>query len=121
WGDRVKGNVGNRARAESDRVVCRQARLGLDGGDRGPGGILVELPRVQRDRRDAGRPRDQGEPLMEGDELAQRRDREARVAVDDRLARLMAEDERVRRAAVHEPESDARVGGMEKGTLTFDP
>ena len=60
------------------------------------------------------------DPLVELDELAQRRDRVALVVVDVALSRLVAEHEHVRRAAVVEPERDARVLRMEQRALALD-
>ena len=43
-----------------------------------------------------------------------------RVALHVRSARDMAEDIRVRRGAVHEPERDAGVRGMDERALSLD-
>ena len=68
----------------------------------------------------AGGPRQQADLLVQRDELGERRDREALVAVHDRLARHVAEHVGVRRGAVDEAERDSGVGGMQQRPLAFD-
>ena len=107
-------------RAEANRVAGGQAGLLLRGLDRAPGVGLVEVPRVQRDAGDAGLPRDQRHALVQLDELAERRNREALVVGDVPLSGLVAEDEEMRRRPVVQAERDARVLRMEQRALALD-
>jgi len=91
--DRVENPVGS----EPHRVVRDQPRFRLRARDRGARGVLGELARVQRDRRDPCLARRQRDPLVQLDELRQRQQRMAGIALDLRRPRLVAEDERVRR------------------------
>ena len=70
----------------------------------------------------AGRDR-QREPLVQLDELAQRRNRvrAAAGALDLRPAALVAEDEQVRDASVVEAERDAGVDRVQERALALDP
>ena len=79
--------------------------------------------RVERDGDDARRPRGQREPLVQLDELAQRRDRvrPAARALDLGAPGLVAEHEQVRDAAVVEPERHAGVDRMDERALALDP
>ncbi len=72
---------------------------------------------------DPRRPRRERQPLVQLDELAERRDRmrAAARALDLGAARLMAEDEQVRRAAVEEAERHAGVDRMDDRALPLDP
>ena len=65
-------------------------------------------------------PREQADPLVQVDELGERRDREALVLVDEALARLVAEHVGVRRRAVDQPERDAGVRRMQQRALPLD-
>ncbi len=73
--------------AETHRIVGRQAGLGLRLLDRPACRCVVQIPCVERDREHLRRARDQADPLVQVDELGERRDREALVAVDDPLVR----------------------------------
>ena len=97
--------------------------LGLGGRERRPRVVVGEPAGVQRDRDHLRRPDGQREPLVELDELAERRDRvrPAARALDLGRARLVAEDEQMRCAAVVEPERDARVDRVKDRALALDP
>src|SRR5213075_1217324 len=75
------------------------------------------------DRGYARRTRRQRYPLVQLDELAQRRDRvrPAPGTLDLRAAALVAEDEQVRNAPVVEAERDAGVHGVQERALALDP
>ena len=72
---RCENGVDELGGAEAHRIVGRQARLRLGRRDRRARLVLAERPRVERDRDDPRRARRQREPLVQLDELAQRRDR----------------------------------------------
>ena len=74
----------------------------------------VEARRVQRERDDARRATGERHPLVELDELCERRDRMPRGALDLGRAGSVAEDEGVRRGAVEQAECDARVRRMDE-------
>ena len=122
--------IGRRRRAQRRRVGLTPKRTGSSAGrpvSASAAAIAARAPssssvaRVERDRDDLGRPGDQRRALVQLDELGERRHREALVVVDDLLAGLVAEHERVRRAAVKQAERDAGVRGMEQRALALDP
>ena len=104
---RARRRAGARRRSGPDR------RPGARSRPRRPRSRPAPRPRrvgrVQRDRGDAGGPERQRDALVEIDELGERRQRMARVALDLGRARPVAEDEHVRRRAVDQPERHARV------------
>ena len=65
-------------------------------------------------------PGGQRDPLVQVDELRQREQRMAGIALDLGLARHVTEHEEVRRGAVDQPERDAGVRGMGDGSLSLD-
>ena len=75
---------------------------------------------VQSDRRDPGLAGRQGDPLVQLDELGQRQQRVARIAVNLGRPCLVAEDEHVRCRAVDQAERHPGVGGMRDRALTLD-
>src|SRR5919204_6559454 len=120
--DRPEHCVGQLARAEAHRIVGREARLGFCFDDRCVRVILGHRGGVERYRHDLRRAERERQPLVQFDEFRQRRNwRPRRIAFDARPADLVAEDERVRRAAVNEPERHPRVDRMEDRALPFDP
>ena len=82
--------------------------------------VVVQRPRVERDRRDPCGAQRQRHALVQLDELGERRDRIAGIALDLGRARHMAEDVRVRSRAVHEPERDTGVRRMRERALALD-
>ena len=62
----------------------------------------------------------EADPLVQVDELGERRHREALVLVDVALSGLVAEHVRVRCRAVDQPERDAGVAGMQQRALPLD-
>ena len=101
-------------------IVRRQAGLGLGLVDRLPGGCARRAARVQRDREHRAGRASRLICSCSAHELGERRDREAVVSVDDRLARHVAEHVGVRRRAVDQAERDARVGRMQQRSLALD-
>ena len=79
-----------------------------------------EVACVERDRRHAGPAGGERDPLVQLDELGQRQQRVAGIALHLGRAGLVAEDERVRRRAVDETERHPRVGGMRDRALALD-
>src|SRR5262249_45057304 len=113
--------VGEPVGPEAYRVVGGEAGFLLGLGNRGAGALLVDVAGVERERHDLGGAGDQRRAFVELDELRERRDREPLVAVDEPLPGEVAEDERVRGAAVEKPERHARVGRVQQRALAFDP
>ena len=115
--------VDERPGVEANRVARREPGLPLGLRDRGSCVLLAEPTRVERDGGDPRRARRQRDPLVELDEVAQRRDPvRATPCTFDRLASgLVAEDEQMRGAAVVEAERDARVDRVQERALALDP
>ena len=107
--------------AETHRVVCGQACFGLGSGDLRAGVVLVELAGVEGDRRHAGGSQQQGRPLVELDQIAERRQRVVGIALDVRGARLVDENERMRRTSVDQAERDPGIRRVDERSLAFDP
>ena len=115
--DRLQDATG----AEPNRVVGDDAGLALDLGDRSAGGVLLEAVGLDRYRDDRGRPHVPRHPHLVVDQLRERRDGIARVAVDRLSARLVHEEQCVRRRSVQQPERDAGVERMVERALALDP
>ena len=120
----------SRARPASRRAAGRR-RSAPDRRRRGPSRPRPpRSPRGRRRRRRAGacsarrrppcRAGGQRDPLVQLDELRQREQRMAGIALDLGLAGHVAEHEEVRRAAVDQPERDAGVRRMGDRALALD-
>ena len=109
--------------AEPHGIVRRQTCLVLGRRQCRPRFTLAQLTRVERHRGDPSGPGGQRCPLVQLDQLTQRRDpmRAAAGALDLGLARLVAEHEQVRHAAVVEAERHAGVDRVQERALALDP
>ena len=90
----------------SEFVPTGQTGIAIAGWGISVDAVVAEVVRVERDRDDLRGAGDQRRALVQLDDLRERRDREALVAVDKVLARLVAENERMWRASVQEAERD---------------
>src|SRR5207248_4697964 len=108
------------AAAEANRVVGRQAGLLGGRGDRRSRLLFGEMCRVEREAGDAGASLWQSDPLVQLHQLAQARERRARIALDLGRARAVAENESVRRGAVDQAKGHSGVGGVDERALTLD-
>src|SRR5581483_6987442 len=104
---------------ESNGIVSRKPGVGLCCRDRRPRRVVVERARVHGDRDDLCRTDGEREPLVQVHELAQRRNwmRTAACAFDLRVPRLVAEDEKMRRASVVQADGHAGIDGVQDRAL----
>src|SRR5437660_3839685 len=112
------------ARAEPHRIGRREAGVGRGLRHGRPCAGLGHVERVETDPDHLGRTHRSRRPLVDLHQLGERRDPDPRLAavvVADVVARsLMAQDERVRAAAVQQPEGDARVPRVNEAPLALD-
>src|SRR5438093_2975373 len=109
------------SRTEANGIVRREPGLLLDGLDRLPRGFVgLDVCGVERDAQDLRRAPRQADPLVQLDELDERRNRVSGASLDLGRAREMAEHERVGCAAVEEPEGDSGVHRVDDRALALD-
>ena len=110
------------SRAEADRVVRRQAGLRLGRGDRGPRGVLVQA-RACSARSPRPSPAARAATIRSCSSTSSASDGIGKRSSSPSTGRpgLVAEHERVRRAAVDQAERDARVHRMQERALALDP